>query len=162
MAKLPFPEIDILIVDEVGKHVSGVGMDSKVINRHPYGPQNPWTWLPLIRRVYARSVHGGNANGVGMADMISSGLHDAIDWESTRVNGLTANNLPCLRTPLIARDDREAMEILADSVGRASADDVTMVRIRTTLDLERFDVSENLLSHATKPLQVLGPAVPFV
>ncbi|HYO83649.1 MAG TPA: lactate racemase domain-containing protein [Bryobacteraceae bacterium] len=162
MAKLPFPEIDILVVDEIGKHVSGVGMDSKVINRHPYGPQNPWSWLPFIRRVYARSVKGGNANGLGMADMISRRLLDGIDWESTRVNGLTANNLPGLRTPLVARDDAEALDILADSVGRASEEEVTLVRIRTTLDLEEFEVSENLLPHATRELRVLGAPTPLL
>ena len=156
MAKLPFREIDILVVDEIGKHVSGVGMDSKVINRHPYGPQNPWNWLPFIRRVYARTVKGGNANGVGMADMISQQLLEGIDWHSTRVNGLTANNLPCLRTPLVARDDRDAMDILANAVGRRSIDEVTIVRIRTTLDLEQFEASENLLPEATKPLRITG------
>ena len=54
MPRLLFNEIDILIVDEIGKQISGVGMDSKVINRHPYGAVNPWSYLPRIFRVYVR------------------------------------------------------------------------------------------------------------
>jgi hypothetical protein len=162
MARLPFEEIDILVVDEIGKHVSGVGMDSKVINRHPYGTQNPWSWLPRIRRVYARSVKGGNANGLGMADMVSRRLLNAVDWESTRVNGLTANNLPALRTPLVAECDREAMEILSAAVGRRDSSEVTIVRIQNTMELGRFEVSENLLAQATVPLEVLGSPASWV
>lgn len=147
MAKLPFAEIDILIVDEIGKHIAGVGMDSKVINRHPYGAVNPWSWLPRIYRVYARTVSPkslGNANGLGMADMISERLYQAIDWEATRVNALTANNLPAIRTPLRAASDREALEILADAVGRRNVSDVTCVWIKNTLELAEFRATVNL------------------
>ena len=146
MPKLLFPEIDILIVDEMGKHVSGVGMDSKVINRHPYGAVNPWNWLPKILRIYVRDVKHGNANGVGMADMISERAYAAIDWKSTRVNGLTANNLASIRTPLRAHDDEEAMDVLCGSVGRLNRADVTCVQIRNTLELTKIHASENLLN----------------
>jgi hypothetical protein len=159
MAKLPFPEIDILIVDEIGKHIAGVGMDSKVINRHPYGAANPWTWLPRIYRVYVRSLSPkslGNANGLGMADMISDRLYDAIDWNSTKVNALTANNLPAIRTPLRARSDREALEVLAAAVGRRDPSEVTCVWIRNTLELAEFRATGNL---PLDGLEVLGEPV---
>jgi hypothetical protein len=155
MPKLLFPEIDILIVDEMGKHVSGVGMDSKVINRHPYGAVNPWDWLPKILRVYVRGVKHGNANGLGMADMISEEAYAAIDWNATRVNGLTANNLASIRTPLRARNDKEAMQILSSSVGRLDPAAVTCVRIRNTLELTNIWASENLLS---RPPEGVEPA----
>jgi hypothetical protein len=147
MGKLPFPEIDVLIVDEIGKHISGVGMDSKVINRHPYGAVNPWSWLPRIFRVYVRTLSPesyGNANGLGMADMISEQLYQAVDWETTKVNALTANNMPAIRTPLRAPSDREALRILADSVGRKHPSEVTCVWIRNTLELTDFRATVNL------------------
>jgi hypothetical protein len=159
MAKLPFPEIDILIVDEIGKHIAGVGMDSKVINRHPYGAANPWTWLPRIYRVYVRSLSPkslGNANGLGMADMVSDRLYNAIDWNSTKVNALTANNLPAIRTPLRARSDREALEVLAAAVGRRDPSEVTCVWIRNTLELAEFRATSNL---PLDGLEVLGEPV---
>jgi hypothetical protein len=147
MAKVPFPEIDILIVDEIGKHISGVGMDSKVVNRHPYGPANPWPWLPRILRIYLRDLSPqsyGNANGLGMADMISERLYRDVDWNATRVNALTANNLPAIRTPLRAATDREALTILADSVGRRDPSEVTCVWIRNTLELSECRATINL------------------
>jgi hypothetical protein len=144
MAKLPFPEIDILIVDEIGKHISGVAMDSKVINRHPYGAANPWPWLPRILRVYARTLAHGNANGFGMADIISERLWAAVDWEMTKVNALTACNLTSVKTPLRAPNDVEALRILVDAVGRRSPEEVTCVWIRNTLELTEFLATENL------------------
>lgn len=161
MAKLPFPEIDILIVDEIGKHISGVGMDSKVVNRHPYGIANPWSWLPRIMRVYVRDLSPesyGNANGLGMADMVSERLYEAVDWKATKVNALTANNLPSIRTPLRARNDQEALEILADSVGRRHKSEVTCVWIRNTLELSEFRSTVNL---PLDGLDVLDEPVPW-
>lgn len=157
MPRLAFDEVDILIVDEIGKHISGVGMDSKVINRHPYGAANPWPWAPRILRIYARTLSPlshGNANGVGMADVISEDLYAAIDWQITRVNALTANNLHSIRIPLRAASDREALEILSGVVGRTDPREVTCVWIRNTLELTRIVVTENLLGCARTDLRV--------
>ena len=162
MPRLLFDEIDILIVDEVGKHISGVGMDSKVINRHPYGAVNPWSYLPRIYRVYARELSPqsyGNANGLGMADMISDRLYNAIDWPTTKVNALTANNLPSIRTPLRAATDEQALEILADSVGRRDPSEVTCVWIRNTLELTHIAATANLPMPAGA--EMIGPPVPW-
>ena len=160
MPRLLFDEIDILIVDEIGKQISGVGMDSKVINRHPYGAVNPWSYLPRIYRVYARELSPlsyGNANGLGMADMISDRLYNAVDWPNTKVNALTANNLPAIRTPLRAVTDEQALEILADAVGRRDPSEVTCVWIRNTLELTHIAATANL----TMPVgaEVTGPPV---
>jgi hypothetical protein len=122
-------------------------MDSKVINRHPYGIVNPWSWLPRVMRVYVRKLSPesyGNANGLGMADMISERLYQAVDWNTTRVNALTANNLPSIRTPLRAATDRDALQILSDSVGRRHSSDVTCVWIHNTLELSEFRATVNL------------------
>ncbi len=83
MPRIPFDEVDILVIDEIGKEISGTGMDSKVVNRHPHGNVNPWSWAPRIRRIYLRDLSeatSGNANGIGMADVISQRLYDKIDW----------------------------------------------------------------------------------
>ena len=160
MPRLLFDEIDILVVDEVGKHISGVGMDSKVINRHPYGAVNPWSYLPRIFRVYARELSPqsyGNANGLGMADMISDRLYNAIDWQTTRVNALTANNLPSIRTPLRAATDAEALEVLADAVGRRDPSEVTCVWIRNTLELTHIAATANLA--IPSGAEIIGPPV---
>jgi hypothetical protein len=148
MARILFDEVDILMVEEMGKHISGVGMDSKVINRHPWGGVNPWPWAPRILRVYVRDLSPlsyGNAVGIGMADMISERVHEKIDWNVTKVNALAASNLFAVRTPLRAGTDREALEILSKAVGRADASEVTCVWIRNTLELSHIVATENLL-----------------
>lgn len=161
MGRILFEEVDILIVDEVGKHISGVGMDSKVVNRHPYGGVNLWPWAPRITRIYVRDLSPesyGNAIGIGMSDMISSRLYERIDWNATKVNALAASNLAAIRTPLRAANDREALTILSAAVGRPDLSSVTCVWIRNTLELANLLVTRNLLEAAPEGVQVEGEA----
>jgi len=163
MARILFDEVDILIVEEMGKHISGVGMDSKVINRHPWGGVNPWPWAPRIYRIYTRDLSPlsyGNAVGIGLTDMISERLFEKIDWQVTRVNAMAASNLFAVKTPLRAPTDREALELLSKTVGRADASEVTCVWIRNTLELSNIVVTENLLPamQGRKDMEVIGPA----
>ena len=152
MAHLPFREIDVLIVDEIGKQFSGTGMDSKIVNRHPYGATNPWPWAPRVVRIYLRDLNSrsyGNAVGIGMADAISERLYEKIDWAATLVNARAASNLTAVRTPVRAANDREALNLLLATVGRSSGCEATVVWIRNTLELEHIVVSENLLAAGT-------------
>ncbi|MFL6450602.1 MAG: hypothetical protein ACJ746_23410 [Bryobacteraceae bacterium] len=148
MPRVPFDDVDVLVVDEIGKEISGTGMDSKVVNRHTHGNVNPWSWAPRIRRIYLRDLSettAGNANGIGMADVISQRLYDKIDWHATNINGLTASNLNVIKTPLRCPNDKAALELLAGSVGRTRPEEVTVVRLRNTLELNRMWVTQNLL-----------------
>jgi hypothetical protein len=148
MAKLPSPEIDILIVDEIGKNISGAGMDTKIINRGVNGEYNPWPDTPKVRRLYARtlselSYHSGV--GLGMADVIHDKLLNEIDWKPTYINSLTASTPACIRTPIHYPSDRAALSAVAPTVGKTDLSEVTYCRIHNTLELIRFEVSENLL-----------------
>jgi hypothetical protein len=163
MARILFDEVDVLIVDEVGKHISGTGMDSKVINRHPYGQVNPWPWAPKIIRIHARDISPlsyGNAVGMGMADTISEAFYQKIDWHSTKVNALAASNLAVIRTPLRMANDREAIQTLSNAVGRSDQSAVTFVRIKNTLELSNITISENLLG-AHDAMETSGPPEPI-
>src|SRR3954447_22874553 len=162
MPRIPFDEIDALVIDEIGKDISGTGMDSKVVNRHPYGNLNPWPWAPKIRRIYVRDLDAsslGNAIGIGMADIISDRLYNKIDWAVTKMNGLTASNLSVIRTPIRSRDDAEGFQLLSQSVGRTRPEAVTFVRVRNTLELGRMLVSESLLRERPlgDNLSLVGP-----
>ncbi len=163
MARILFDEVDILMVEEMGKHISGVGMDSKVINRHPWGGVNPWPWAPRILRVYARDLSPlsyGNAMGIGLTDMIAERLFEKIDWNVTRVNAMAASNLFAVKTPLRAGSDLEALELISKTVGRADSSEVTCVWIRNTLELSHIVVTENLLPamHGRTDMEAVGPA----
>ena len=148
MVKLPAPEIDILIVDEIGKNISGAGMDTKVINRGVQGQYNPWPDTPAIHRVYARAISAlsyRSAVGLGMADVVHDNLANNVDWKPTRINSLTASTPACVRTPIHYPSDREALEAIAPTVGKDNLSEVTYCRIRNTMELIHLEVSENLL-----------------
>jgi hypothetical protein len=149
MAKLPAPEIDILIVDEIGKNISGAGMDTKVINRGVNGEYNPWPDTPKVRRLYARtlselSYHSGV--GLGMADVVHDKLLNEIDWNPTYINSLTASTPACIRTPIHYSSDIAALSAIAPTVGKTDLSQVTYCRIHNTLELIRMEVSENLVA----------------
>src|SRR5207253_5482044 len=91
MGKIPVPHLDILILDEIGKNISGAGMDTKVVNRGVHGQYNPWPDAPVIQRIFIRdlsSLSYGNGVGLGMADVVSDRLLNKIDWLPTCINSL--------------------------------------------------------------------------
>jgi hypothetical protein len=147
-AKLPAPEIDILIVDELGKNISGAGMDTKVINRGINGDYNPFPDTPIVHRVYARGLteltyHSGI--GIGLADVIHDRLLNDVDWTPTYINSLTASTPAGIRTPIHFPNDLETLTNIAPTVGKIDLSTVTYCRIRNTLELVHAAVSKNLV-----------------
>ncbi len=147
-ARLPAPEIDILIVDEIGKNISGAGMDTKVINRSMNGHYNPFPDTPIVHRVYARQLseltyHSGI--GIGLADVVHDRLVNDVDWNPTYINSLTASTPAGIRIPIHFRSDLEALSNIAPTVGKTDLSSVTYCRIRNTLELIRVAISENLV-----------------
>jgi hypothetical protein len=161
MARIPVEALDLLIVDEIGKNISGAGMDTKVVNRSVHGAYNPWDTAPRIERIYLRGLSDntyGNGVGLGMADIIHSRLLDQIDWNPTRINSLTASTPAAIRTPIHWPSDRENLERIWPTVGRHRAEDVTVGWIRNTLELGIVGLSENLLEEIRRnpSLEILG------
>jgi hypothetical protein len=145
--RVPAKELDVLIVDEMGKHISGAGMDTKVINRSVWGEANCFPDLPLIRRVFVRSLSPmsyGNAVGIGLADMTTDALLENIDWHTTHINSLTANSITAIRTPIHFPTDRECVQALTLSVGLFDDSLLTAVRIRNTMNLDLLEMTETL------------------
>ena len=145
---IPVPAVDILILDEIGKNISGAGMDTKVANRSVTGLANCWPGAPMIERVFVRDISSnsyGNAVGLGMADVISDRLLGKIDWKPTRINSLTASTPAAIRTPVHFPTDRECLEVMMPTVGKLDLAEVTFCRIRNTMAVNRALVSENLL-----------------
>lgn len=142
--RLPFEEVDILIVDEIGKDISGSGMDTKVIGRiHlPLVSEEPET--PRIKRIVVCDLSEkseGNALGVGLADFVTRRLVDKIDWEATRVNALIGGSPEHAKVPLTLPSDREAIMVAAESIGMVSTSALKIIRIRNTKSLGEIDVS---------------------
>jgi hypothetical protein len=159
MAKLPAPEIDILIVDEIGKNISGAGMDTKVINRSVNCHYNPFPDTPIVNRIYARGISElsyHSAVGLGMADVVHDRLVNDVDWKPTYINSLTASTPACIRTPIHYPSDREALAAIAPTVGKTDLSTVTYCRIKNTLELIDIAVSENLVPHLSPNVKIVS------
>lgn len=140
-------DLDVLIVDEMGKNISGTGMDTKVVNRGPACEYNPWPALPSIRRIFVRDLDPlthGNALGIGLADVTTERLVRGIDWQPTRVNALSSGIPSRIRVPAHFPTDRECLAWVAATAGKIDLDEVTYGWIRNTLELDRLAISCNL------------------
>lgn len=166
MAKIPVPALDILILDEIGKNISGAGMDTKVVNRSVNGEYNPWPDTPRIERIFIRGLSDnsyGNGVGLGMADVVHDRLLERIDWHPTRINSLTASTPAAIRTPVHFPSDRECLERIAPTVGKIDLREVTFGWIRNSLELTVLKLSENLRAKIEQNpiLEIIGPAEPL-
>jgi hypothetical protein len=152
MPRLPFPEVDLLIVDEIGKNLSGTGMDTNVIRRDVQGSFVVPGTSP-VRRIYVRSLHPdsyGNALGVGMADFVHDRLLAAMDWETTLVNVITALTPANGRIPLHFPTDRQALQVAVQTCGCREPREAKVLWIKNTLSCEHLLASESYLEQAAK------------
>lgn len=159
LARIPFDRGDLLLVDEMGKNVSGTGMDTNVIGRRA-SSGDPFAGAPRFSRIVVRDLTPesyGNAIGVGMADLVTRRLVDKIDTGPTYVNAVTSTNLESVRIPVTVASDREALETAISTSSAPSGEDCRMVWIRNTLKLDHFVASEALLDEVerNRDLQVL-------
>ncbi len=144
MAKLPFNEIDLLIVDEMGKDISGVGIDPNITGRNrdllgvfPHPVQ--------VKRLFVRDLTDrskGNATGIGLADITTQRLVDKIDYAATYKNCITGLSPEKAAVPMHFGTDREAIDVALGCIGLVSAAKSKIVRIKNTLRLDTAEVSE--------------------
>jgi hypothetical protein len=147
MGHVPF-DLDILILDEIGKNISGAGMDTKVVNRGVHGQYNPWPGSPRFERIFIRDLSDltyNSAVGLGMADVVHDRLVNRVDWEPTTINSLTSGTPAAIRTPIHFSTDRECLERIAPTVGKLDLSQVTYGWIRNSMELGRLGLSANLL-----------------
>lgn len=159
MPSLPIESADLLIVDEIGKNISGAGMDPKIIGRRT--TINTRTQAkPDITRVVVRDLTQqteGNAAGIGFADFCVQRVLDKLDRQSTYTNAITSRNIMGYVTPLHFPTDLETLEGAVTSLGMlVTKDNMKMLRIRNTLDLTKLWVSEPLLDEVKKNPNVCG------
>ena len=147
MGHVPVKHLDLLILDQIGKNISGAGMDTKVANRSVTGLYNPWPDTPCFDRIFVRDltdVSYGNGVGLGMADVVHDRLLQKIDWTPTRINSLTASTPAAIRTPVHFPTDRECLERILPTVGKFDGRQVEIGWIRNTMELSNAMLSENL------------------
>jgi hypothetical protein len=150
MPRLPFDEVDLLIVDEMGKNLSGSGLDTNVIRREALGSFIQPGANPVLR-IYVRSLHPhsyGNAVGIGLADFAHDRLVRAMDRQATLVNALTALMPANARVPIHFPTDREALAAAMQSLGRTQPQSAKILWIKNTLSCETVVASEAYLEEA--------------
>ena len=144
MARLPFSPIDVLIVEEMGKNISGSGMDTNVIGR-PSNPHEPFPNDPKILWIVTLDLTEesyGNAVGIGNADFTTRRLVDKIDMKPTLINAITACAPGGAKVPATFDTDREAVETALSCIGLTPPEKARVIRIRNTLMLGEIEVSE--------------------
>ncbi|HEX2514247.1 MAG TPA: lactate racemase domain-containing protein [Chloroflexota bacterium] len=162
LPRIPFDHLDVLVVDWIGKNLSGSGMDPNVIGmwRRLGGERRPDYRRIVVRDVTPESH--GNAIGIGWADFTTRRLVDSIDYGAMYMNCLTANAPDVARIPMTMATDREALEAAAKTSGAAGP--LRIVRVHSTLRLEEMYVSQALLPEveANPGLEVLAPPAPLL
>lgn len=167
MGRIPFDQLDVLVVDEMGKDKSGAGLDTNVIGRMMIRDSAEFD-RPNITNIVVRDltdVSHGNATGVGLADFIPLRLLEKIDLQAMYINGITAGIAGVQRTqiPMVLPTDRDAVAAAILMCGRADRADARVARIASTMETEELLVSTSLREEAERhpALEVLGPAGPM-
>jgi hypothetical protein len=165
LPRIPFDPIDLLIVDEMGKDISGTGMDQNVIARTVI-PYHQVPSKPKINRIFVRDLSAGsegNATAIGNADFTTKRLVDKIDHPATYINAITSSCPEAVRIPPFFESDRQALDAAFNTLGDINAENARVVHIRNTLNLEEMDISEPMVPEVRHldGISIIGSAAPM-
>jgi hypothetical protein len=148
--KIPFNRLDVLIVERMGKNISGTGMDTKTIGRMMItGENEPKHPMPRVIVVLDLTDEShGNAAGLGLADITTKRLISKVDWHATHVNVFTSGFIERDRIPVVAEDDRQALEWALEVAKVRDPEKARIVRIRDTNTLGVLYISQGLWDEA--------------
>ena len=163
MPRIALDTIDVLIVNEIGKEISGCGMDTNIIGRYHTNAASggPNTIKLGVLNVTEKSE--GNANGMGLADFMPRHMYNDVDFEATYVNTLTSTEPNSSRVPMVLANDKEVFQASVKLCGQIHEDDIRLVIIRSTKYLDEVYMSEAAVKAAVMPIEVVGDYqdVPF-
>lgn len=148
MPCLPFAQVDLLIVDEIGKNISGAGMDTNVVGRKFHDNHAAEKEYPKVTRILVRGLTEethGNASGIGTAEYAHKRAIEAMDREITYINCMTGNHPSGAHIPLYFDTDRICIDRALETVGLVEPENAKVLRIHSTLDLGELLVSEAYL-----------------
>jgi hypothetical protein len=163
LARLPFAEADLLIVDEIGKEISGSGMDTNVVGRKRAFRATAPADQPQMRFIFVRGLSAhthGNATGIGLADFTTTRLVKQMNYRATVINCLTAGYPDSADVPVHFDSDREVIDAALAILGTRKPEDGRIMRVHNTLSLEELEVSEPCLTQprGKVPFSIEGTA----
>ncbi|MDK2800996.1 MAG: hypothetical protein PWQ70_2615 [Clostridiales bacterium] len=148
MPQIFIDKYDILIVDEIGKNISGTGMDTNVVGRYTSAAIQ---CEPRVQRIVILDLTAethGNANGMGLGDICTRRLFEKIDFAKTYANPLTSRVVPSIKMPMVMNNDSQAIRAAIKTCFDVDYDKIKMVRIKNTLKVDEIYISEHLLDEA--------------
>jgi hypothetical protein len=148
LARLPFHEADVLIIDEIGKEISGSGMDTNIVGRKRALRGQEIAGQPAMRYIFIRGLSAhthGNACGIGFADFTTTRLVKAMNYEATVINCLTSGYPEGANIPVHFATDRQVIDAALAIMGTRPAEKGRIMHIRNTLQVEEVEVSEPCL-----------------
>ena len=162
MPRLPFQFVDVLVVDEMGKNISGTGIDTNVVGRKNDYHKAVEGEFPVVRRIIARSLteaSHGNATGIGMTEFCKTALVEQTDWKVTWINSITSGNVPFAMRPIHFDTDRELLDAAISTIGLTEAIDSKILWIKNTLQLAEVECSLAYLDEAVEreDLEIIVP-----
>ena len=162
MAKLPFDRVDVLLIDRIGKDVSGTGLDTNVVGRKSDDHKAVEGEYPKVKVIVLRGLTEathGNAVGLGIAEFCKSQLLRETDLHATRLNALTAGHIAAAMLPLDYETDRELLDLALGAVGLVEPPDARLLWIESTLALDEVECSAAFLDEARgrADLEILTP-----
>ena len=163
LARLPFDDMDVLVIDEIGKNISGDGADPNVTGRYPTTAASGGPRVERMVYLGLTEETGGNANGLGMADVVTECLAGAMDRPSTYMNALTSTTPQPVKIPMTMPTDETAIAAALTMCAGVTPAEARLVRIQNTLKLGRMWVSEALLGEveADERLELLEEPRPM-
>jgi hypothetical protein len=150
MPKIHFDKMDVLIVNEIGKDISGDGMDPNITGNFatPYATGGPDVKRTVVLGL-TEKTHG-NANGIGMADMTTKAVMNEIEWEKGYANALTSTVIDVVKLPMCLDTQELAVKAAIKTCNAFDLNQVRVVRIKNTLEIEEIWISESMIEEAEK------------
>ncbi len=163
LARLPFDEMDVLVIDEIGKNISGDGADPNVTGRYATTAASGGPRIQRMVYLGLTEETGGNANGLGMADVVTERLVAAMDRPSTYMNALTSTTPAPVKIPMTMPTEELAIAAALTMCAGVDLAEARLVRIQNTLRLGRMWISEAMLGEAEgdERLKILGEPGPL-
>ncbi|MEC0174086.1 lactate racemase domain-containing protein [Paenibacillus favisporus] len=161
LPKLFFDQLEVLIIDEIGKNISGDGMDPNITGRYPtpYAHGGPDVNKMVVLDLTPQTE--GNANGVGTADFTTQRLVDKMDLEVTYSNGLTSTVVAPTKIATTLPNDKEAIQAAVKTSNVLDFNQAKIVRIKNTLVLSQIEVSEALFEYVKQHPQMELASEPY-
>lgn len=153
---IPFKNLDLLIVDEIGKDITGTGMDCNIVQRFTseHMPTKPFAKRLVVLDLTDKS--DGNASGVGLADITTRRVFNKMSFENTYPNNLTARTTAGCKIPMIMESDYNAIRAGIKTAPNVDYNAMRIVRIKNTLRLDEMEISEALVKEAKDMPNITG------